>query len=147
MVLPETLVPRFHETLGFYSCTVSNFEQYTLAKFIANGSFEKHLNRLRIFYQNKRDRILEAFRKAPLGDRIAITEKDAGVHFLMKINSPRHEKEIVERALEQGIKLVPISRYYFGEENRFENTFVMNYSSIKVERIEEIAERLYEAMV
>ncbi|MBQ6393418.1 MAG: PLP-dependent aminotransferase family protein [Eubacterium sp.] len=146
MVLPETLVPRFHETLGFYSCTVSNFEQYTLAKFIANGSFEKHLNRLRIFYQNKRDRILEAFRKAPLGDRIAITEKDAGVHFLMKINSPHHEKKIVERALEQGIKLVPISRYYNGEENRFENTFVMNYSSIKVERIEEIAERLYEAM-
>ena len=54
--------------------------------------------------------------------------------------------EIVERALEQGIKLVPISRYYNGEENRFENTFVMNYSSIKVERIEEIAERLYEAL-
>ena len=146
MVLPVTLIRRFYETLGFYSCTVSNFEQYTLARFIANGSFEKHLNRLRIFYQNKRDRILEIFRKAPLGERIIITEKDAGVHFLMKIKSPRHEEEIMEKALERGIKLVPISRYYFGEENRFENTFVMNYSSIKMERIEEIAERLYEAM-
>lgn len=147
MILPEALASRFHETLGFYSCTVSNFEQYTLAKFIANGSFEKHLNRLRIFYQNKRDRILETFRKEPLGDRIIITEKDAGVHFLMKMKSSRREEEIVERALTRGIKLVPISRYYHGKENRFENTFVMNYSSVKLDRIEEIASSLYEALV
>ena len=44
MVLPMTLVRKFHQELSFYSCTVSNFEQYTLARFIKDGYFEMNLN-------------------------------------------------------------------------------------------------------
>ena len=47
MVLPEALMPRFKETLGFYSCTVPVFDQHVLAEFLSSGSFERHLNRLR----------------------------------------------------------------------------------------------------
>lgn len=47
MVLPETLVSRFFEQLGFYSCTVPTFEQYVLAEFIRSGNFERHINRVR----------------------------------------------------------------------------------------------------
>ena len=34
MVLPESLMKRYNEKLSFYACTVSNIEQYTLARFI-----------------------------------------------------------------------------------------------------------------
>lgn len=47
LLLPQTLVAPFTERLGFYSCTVSAFEQYVLAEFIASGEFERHLNRVR----------------------------------------------------------------------------------------------------
>ena len=47
MVLPAHLASLFYEKLGFYSCTVSNFEQFTLAKFIEDGYFERHINRIR----------------------------------------------------------------------------------------------------
>ncbi len=47
MVLPETLLSRFKEQLGFYSCTVPTFEQYVLAEFIRSGNFERHINRVR----------------------------------------------------------------------------------------------------
>lgn len=47
MILPETLLARYEEKLGFYSCTVPVFDQYVLAEFIAQGYFEKHLNRIR----------------------------------------------------------------------------------------------------
>lgn len=143
MVLPEPLAKSFYENLSFYSCTVSNFEQYTLSKFMQTGSFEKHLNRLRNFYQNKRDRILEVFQQDPLGSKITIMEEDAGVHFLMKIHSEMSENVIVENALAQGIRLVPMSKYYFGEEENYENIYVMNYSSIHIEKIQEIADKLY----
>ena len=53
MVLPKSLVNRFYKELSFYSCTVSNFEQYTLARFIEDGYFEKHLNRMRNYYHAK----------------------------------------------------------------------------------------------
>ncbi len=47
MVLPEHLVGRFEEKLGFYSCTVPVFEQYVLAELLNNGDFERHINRVR----------------------------------------------------------------------------------------------------
>ena len=37
MVLPESLADEYYKRLSFYSCTVSNFEQYTLSRFIENG--------------------------------------------------------------------------------------------------------------
>ena len=47
MVLPEPLLQRYREGLGFYSCTVPVFDQYVLARFIDSGAFERHLGRLR----------------------------------------------------------------------------------------------------
>ena len=40
MILPPKLLERYREKLGFYACTVSGFEQYTLAKFLEQGYFE-----------------------------------------------------------------------------------------------------------
>ena len=47
MVLPEKLVPVFHEKVGFYSCSVPAYEQYVLAELLNNGEFERHINRVR----------------------------------------------------------------------------------------------------
>lgn len=41
MVLPDSLMEKFHTKLNFYSGTVSSFEQYTLANFIAGGYYER----------------------------------------------------------------------------------------------------------
>lgn len=42
MVLPEHLANEFYRRLSFYSCTVSTFEQYTLARFISEGYLKAH---------------------------------------------------------------------------------------------------------
>ena len=47
MVLPQKLVEKFDENLGFYSCTVPTFEQLVLTKVLENGDFERHINRVR----------------------------------------------------------------------------------------------------
>ncbi len=47
MILPEHLYDEFEKKAGFYSCTVPTFEQYVLAEFIANGDFERHINKIR----------------------------------------------------------------------------------------------------
>ena len=151
MVLPEDLAKRFYSELSFYSCTVSNFEQYTLAQFMENGSFEKHINRLRNYYQNKRDAILKELKSGSIGKYITIQEEEAGVHFLMHIQSDCTEAEIVEKAKAGGVKLDPLSRYYIkntekheqnGQENPYENTYVMNYSSVNMENITKVVQVL-----
>lgn len=47
MVLPKHLAHQYEEKLGFYSCTVPTYIQYVLAEIINNGSFERHINRVR----------------------------------------------------------------------------------------------------
>lgn len=47
MVLPTQLVSKFQEKLGFYSCSVPTYIQYLVAELIANGDFERHINKVR----------------------------------------------------------------------------------------------------
>lgn len=65
MILPPHLMRRFQKELGFYSCTVSNFEQYTLTRFLSEGYFEKHINRMRKYYRNQRNAILDCIKSIP----------------------------------------------------------------------------------
>ncbi|MBR5578029.1 MAG: PLP-dependent aminotransferase family protein [Lachnospiraceae bacterium] len=47
MVLPLPLVEKFHQNLGFYSCTVPTLMQYVLTELLNSGDFERHINRIR----------------------------------------------------------------------------------------------------
>lgn len=142
MVLPSSLADEFYRKLSFYSCTVSNFEQYVLARFMQSGSFEKHLNRLRNYYQNKRDAILAVFKRTPLDRYITVKEEDSVVHFMIKIDTKKNENDFIVDAKAHGIKLAPLSKYFINDENKIdrENTYVINYSSIDLKKIEEIFE-------
>lgn len=57
MILPDALFPEYEKKLGCFSCSVPVPDQYFLAEFIENGSFERHLNRQRRRLQ-KSDRSL-----------------------------------------------------------------------------------------
>ncbi|MBO5285504.1 MAG: PLP-dependent aminotransferase family protein [Clostridia bacterium] len=56
MVLPEKLMSKFYNTLGFYSCTVPTFFQLVVAELLSSGDFERHVNRVR---RNKRKALLK----------------------------------------------------------------------------------------
>lgn len=142
MILPRTLLNQFYQKLSFYSCTVSTFEQYTLAKFIEEGYFEKHINRLRNYYLNKRNTIVGAIQNSRLKGCVTISGEEAGVHFLLKIDTEKSEHTLMELATAQGIKLSPLSSYYHDVSENVENIYVMNYSSIPSEKIGEIIEQL-----
>ena len=47
MALPDDYAKLYYEKLGFYSCTVPLLEQLVIAKILNDGSFERHLNKLR----------------------------------------------------------------------------------------------------
>lgn len=144
MVLPKHLINEFYAKLSFYSCTVSNFEQYTLAHFIERGYFEKHLNRLRNYYHNKRDYLLSYIQNSPLASRVSISEEDAGLHFLMKINTSLSDETFCRKAEQNGIKISSLSQYYMHAPAEVEHIFVINYSSLNEEIIPEAIQRLYQ---
>lgn len=147
MVLPPHLLKAYYENLSFYSCTVSNFEQYTLAEFIDGGHFEKHINRMRNFYHHKRDDVVNMINSSPLERYVKISKENAGLHFLMKIDINKPDEEFTRSLLKKGVKLAPLSAYFTGDENSSENIFVINYSSADNDKIEEALEKIYECCI
>lgn len=147
MVLPEELMKKYNEKLSFYSCTVANFEQYTLASFIKRGFFEKHINRMRNFYRTQRDGMMETIKSHPLYDRVTVTEENSGLHFLLTVRTDLSDGELIKRAREKGINVSCLSQYYFDGSNSKEHTLIINYSGIEREKMKEAVERLFEAVL
>lgn len=147
MILPRDLLQTFYKKLAFYSCTVSNFEQFTLAHFISQGHFEKHINRMRNFYHHKRDVLLTTMKKSPLWNYITISEEDAGLHFLMKADTPLSDEEFCLRASEQGIHITSLSQYYQTPPVNSQGVFLINYSSVPEDRMKEAVDRIYKGCI
>lgn len=143
MVLPLSLANRFLSHMSFYSCTVSNFEQFTLMRFIEEGYFEKHINRMRNFYHKQRDLLLDTIKKSPLSSLVTITEEDSGLHFLMQIATDIPDDVIMERAEKKNIRLTCLSQYYQEAPVFVEHIFIINYSYIQPEHIKKAIDDLY----
>lgn len=142
MVLPPRLLARYRENLGFYACTVSSFEQYTLARFIRQGHYEQHLNRMRTRYRQKRDAVIAAIRSGPLAGRVEIREQDAGLHFLMQLHTDLPDETLRRRAAQQGLRLALLSDYYSHPGTAPQHIAVINYSGIDLSRLPEGLRRL-----
>ena len=142
MVLPEHLVRRFLDRLSFYSCTVSNFEQYVLASFIREGYFEKHINRMRNYYHEKRDLLLKQIQNSRIADYCGISEEDAGLHFLLRIDTVLSDEEVCAALEKEGVKISSVAQYYTDLTEKKEHVFVMNYSSLEEKNMEKVIQSL-----
>ena len=131
MVLPPALMAQFHRELGFYGCTVPSFEQFTLERFLREGYFEKHINRMRKAYKSQRNRLVELLKSSPIAHRITIVESDAGLHFLLRIQSELDDDALTEQWQAASIRIRPLSYYYHGTTPpEDERCLVVDYSGL-----------------
>lgn len=142
MVLPASLMQRYEEAQSFYSCTVSGFEQHTLANFISRGYFERHLNRMKKYYKEQRAVILQAIHRSPLGRISSVTERKAGTHFLLSVRTRLAEPEIRAAAARENLSLAFYSDYSYRAVPDMDRTLVINYAGIPRDKLEQVVERL-----
>lgn len=138
MVLPPALLEEYRRKLGFYSCTVPAMEQYTLARFLSEGGFETHVNRMRVFYRGRRDQVLSALADSPLKGRYEVRGENAGLHFLVGLDTTRSDQELAALARTEGIRLSFLTDYGGGEEH----WLVVNYPGADLDRLPQALERL-----
>lgn len=145
MVLPPVLMAEFQNRLGFYSCTVPSFEQYTLARFIRRGYFEKHINRMRKLYKNRRNTVISFLNRCPFAPRLTILEQDAGLHFLLKVDTALSDGELTARLAQVGIRVQALSEFYHDSAEN-QRCLVVNYSGIREDALEQALEAVMEIM-
>ena len=137
MILPKHLMKLYYKRLSFYSCPVTTFIQMTVSRFISEGFFEKHINRMRNYYRQQRDFLVNTIENSKMASYVKIMEADAGLHFIIHLDVPCSDEEFVGIMERKKIKLCALSEYYQRTENRSEHEFVINYSSLSEEQIKE----------
>ncbi len=143
MILPTELMARFREKLGFYSCTVPSFEQYTLARFLEEGHFDKHINRMRKFYRSRRNSVIEILERSVFAPHITIQEQDAGLHFLLRVQTRRRDQELVALCAQAGIHVRALGDYDpSGDPNGEGHCLVIDYSGLDLRELEPALNRL-----
>lgn len=131
VLLPEELMNVYWENYSFYSCSISNIEQLTLAKFLKLGYFERHITRMRKIYKEKREIFIQALGQSKLKSKIKIIRQEAGIHLLMEVHNGMNESELIKSAAKRGIRVYGVSEYYsFSKANCPEKTLVIGYSGM-----------------
>lgn len=142
MVLPRHLMKRYSEKLSYILCPVPMMEQKVLTRFIQEGYFERHLNKMRTIYKKKREVLVKAIIELNCG--IEILGADAGLHLLLKVPNHMAEEELTSSALQQGVKVYGISKYY-SDKNRLtlSPTLVLGFATMSEGEIRKAVQKLY----
>ena len=146
MILPLPLLEKFNHQLSYLSCSVSNFEQYTLAQFIIQGYFERHINRTRNSYKKLRQQLLRALTRHPQHSLIQILPQASGLYFLLRIHTTASDDKLEKTFASKGIRIQSLRHYFVNTALAPDHTFVMNYSSITQEDIPLLVNFLFDSI-
>lgn len=122
MCLSPQLYEQWREKLGFYACSVPAFEQYTLARFISEGYFERHINRTGKRYKRVAERVRGIISEY---SGVRISEENAGLHFTAKICE--NASAVIAECAKLGIAVVPLSDYYADPADCPSDLYLVNY--------------------
>ncbi|MFJ7889262.1 PLP-dependent aminotransferase family protein [Lysinibacillus xylanilyticus] len=110
MVLPKQLIEKYQENYFHFIHSVSRFDQEIIKRFMQEGYWAKHINKMRVVYNKKRNALVLALSTYFL-DSVEIIGQDSGLHVLVRLNNGMTEKDLIDRAAKYGIKVYPVSGY------------------------------------
>ena len=112
MVLPDRFVDPILSLKTDREQYSSMLDQLALADFLSSGAYDSHVRRMRLKYQRRRDRLVEA-----VSPYASVSGIAAGMHAVL--DTP-YETEIVQTALERGIEVSPLSgfRHELSDDDR-----------------------------
>lgn len=147
LVLPKNLLEVFEEKLGFFSNTVSSFEQFVLAKFMEKGFFEKHIIKMKNYYRSLRNYLIFCLEKSSLSNFCKIKEEEAGLHFLLEIDKKINSDTLKMDFSKNNIVIPFLEDYFYEKKSNLEKiVLVINYSGIKKEDIPKSVKKLEELL-
>lgn len=135
MILPETVMNLFIEKGSFINQTASKIHQLTIAEFMKEGLFESHLRKMRNIYAKKQKFLINCIKKG-MGESIEVYGERAGLNIALKVNNKLKEEELINKALEKGVKVYPLSFYYFNRYNYNNNMVLMGYGHLSFDEME-----------
>jgi len=133
LVLPQQLLPVFACAKWLVDRQLPLLEQYVLTDFIAEGCLERHVRRMRLYYDQRRQVLVQAL-NFHLGDRATILGENAGIHLMVQLHTKLSDEEVICRARQVGVGMVTAKPYYLNAAPKGE--FIFGYSALTMQQIQ-----------
>ena len=140
LVLPKVLLNIYQKKLPYFICPVPTLNQKILYRFIKEGYFIKHINKMRTLYKKKREFLVNSIKiysSKMFTKEIYIQGADAGLHLVIKLDKKINEKEFLKECLENSLKLYSLEEYNIEEIDNEVSYFLLGYANLTNKEIEE----------
>lgn len=139
IVVPAPHVAAFRRQAAMYPCTVPGLVQLTLADFISQGHFWRHLKNMRQHYARRREWLERALEKQGFN----VAAQQGGIQLAIAVTDD--DKQLAARANQAGLAVQALSAWQIeGGERRGLLVCFTNISS--AEMAEQLAEKLRKAI-
>jgi GntR family transcriptional regulator/MocR family aminotransferase len=143
VVAPTHLVDAFTAAKGLFDGPTPLLEQATVAAFMREGGFARHLARMRVLYRDRQSALLEAARRH-LPGLLTVQPTETGMHLVAWLPSGVDDRTAEEAAVNAGIEAAPLSAFCINAHRR--PGLVLGFASTPSAEIEAATGRLASAL-
>nr|WP_314578070.1 PLP-dependent aminotransferase family protein [uncultured Pseudomonas sp.] len=111
LVIPEALITRFTRVADVMQNHCPFLFQSTVAAFIRDGHFARHLKKMRSLYASRRKLLILAL-EHKLGSRVNIVPRAGGMHLLVQVGPHVDDQEIAIIARQNGLSIQALSNSF-----------------------------------
>ena len=117
LVVPPSLWQQFVDARAAFDLFSPTLYQLTLAEFLREGYFGRHLRRMRGVYLQRRNALLSGL-ATHCADRLSVHNADAGLHVAVLLPGGLDDRDVVRRMALRGLIATPLSTCYFGSHRQ-----------------------------
>ncbi|MFJ7406210.1 MULTISPECIES: PLP-dependent aminotransferase family protein [unclassified Lysinibacillus] len=143
MVLPKSLLHRYKEQFSEFEHNASTLHQLTMAAFMENGEWTRHIKRMRLIYKQKMSYLVELLQQQ-FGASITILGEHSGLYVLVKLHVQQSEEQLIRCAVKYGVKVYPTSPYFL-QQSTHEPILQLGFSKLEIEDIKHGVQQLAKA--
>lgn len=121
----------------------STISQMQIAKFLEEYDIEKHIEKLKEVYKNRRDIMINTM-KEEFPEEVKFTNPQGGLFTWVVLPEYMNARDLAVKALEKNVAFVPGGSFFPNGGN--ENTLRLNYSNMDEEKIKIGIKRLADAI-
>ena len=134
LVLPEPLLALWHEVFAASYSPVPWLNQKVLARFMIDGSWDRHVRRVQAKNRRKHATLLAALEET-MGDKIEIMENGTGLHLLVRVPDGRGQDALIAQAAAADVAVYPTRKYWANPDHHPDSVVLIGFSSIAEEDI------------
>jgi GntR family transcriptional regulator/MocR family aminotransferase len=142
LVAPPQLTQRIVELAALLGSLPGADAQATLAAFLAEGHFGRHVRRMRQLYARRRAALALALEKVFGAGRVALGA--GGMHILLRLDDAVDDIALVEACLAAGLSPEALSRAYAGPNKR--RGLLLSFTNLAPEQAPAMVQRLARAL-